>query len=82
MDGIGFYSETEFDLTSYAELKKQSLELGRSCIAPAYRDGRTIQLLWEGIAGYSSEHAFVGSYGNLWSKAITAFTWAKLDLDK
>ncbi|WNR42272.1 GNAT family N-acetyltransferase [Paenibacillus roseipurpureus] len=58
VEGIGFYSETEFDLSAYAQRKKQSLELGRSCVAPPYRDGRTIQLLWEGIAGYSSENGF------------------------
>ncbi|MDR6549662.1 GNAT family N-acyltransferase [Paenibacillus qinlingensis] len=52
LDAIGFYSETEFDLDSYSSLKKQSLELGRSCIAPEHRGGRAIGMLWEGIAGY------------------------------
>ncbi|UKS29000.1 GNAT family N-acetyltransferase [Paenibacillus sp. HWE-109] len=58
LTGIGFYSETEFDLTSYTTYKKQSLELGRSCIAPEYRGGRAIQLLWEGIAGYIAERNY------------------------
>ncbi len=62
-EGIGFYSETEFDLSALSELKKQSLELGRSCIAPAYRGGRAIQLLWEGIAGYISERNFTHLIG-------------------
>ncbi|TMV46882.1 GNAT family N-acetyltransferase [Paenibacillus mesophilus] len=48
----GFYSETEFDLSGFGAYKWKSLELGRSCIAPAYRDGKAIQLLWEGIADY------------------------------
>jgi putative hemolysin len=30
----GFYSETEFDLTSFELHKSQTLELGRSCIDP------------------------------------------------
>lgn len=49
---IGFYSETEFDLSGFHTSKSQTLELGRSCIDPAYRGGRAIQLLWEGIADY------------------------------
>ncbi len=55
---IGFYSETEFDLSSFAELKPLALELGRSCIAPEYRGGRAIQLLWEGIAAYITEYRY------------------------
>jgi putative hemolysin len=58
MDNIGFYSETEFDLRCFHDQKTQALELGRSCIDPAYRGGRAIQLLWEGIAGYISEHNY------------------------
>ncbi|TDF99850.1 GNAT family N-acetyltransferase [Paenibacillus piri] len=53
---IGFYSETEFDLSEFHDYKDHALELGRSCIHPAYRGGKAIQLLWEGIAGYSEQH--------------------------
>ncbi|OCT14249.1 hypothetical protein A8709_25805 [Paenibacillus pectinilyticus] len=63
LSGIGFYSETEFDLSAYTDLKRQSLELGRSCVAPEYRGGRAIQLLWEGIAGYLSERQFTHLIG-------------------
>ncbi|MEI7024330.1 GNAT family N-acetyltransferase [Paenibacillus sp. y28] len=52
----GFYSESEFDLSGFDEYKPDALELGRSCVAPAYRNGRAIQLLWEGIADYISQH--------------------------
>jgi len=58
LQGIGFYSETEFELAAYQERKLQSLELGRSCIDPAYRGGRAIQLLWEGIAAYITERNY------------------------
>ncbi|MEK8128612.1 GNAT family N-acyltransferase [Paenibacillus filicis] len=51
----GFYSETEFDLSGFTPDKNRTLELGRSCIDPAYRDGKAIQLLWEGIASYLAE---------------------------
>ncbi|WP_286885907.1 GNAT family N-acetyltransferase [Aneurinibacillus sp. UBA3580] len=48
----GFYSETEFDLAGLQEYRMFTLELGRSCTAPEYRNGRVIQMLWEGIAEY------------------------------
>lgn len=54
---IGFYSETEFLLADFRRFQPDTLELGRSCISPAYRNGRAIQLLWEGIARYVNEHA-------------------------
>lgn len=54
----GFYSETEFELNGFARHKEQTLELGRSCIAPAYRGGKAIQLLWEGIAAYITERHY------------------------
>ncbi|MDB5650862.1 MAG: hypothetical protein JWL62_2382, partial [Hyphomicrobiales bacterium] len=31
---------------------KNFLELGRSCVLPAYRSKRTIELLWRGISAY------------------------------
>ncbi|MFC4768273.1 GNAT family N-acetyltransferase [Effusibacillus consociatus] len=53
---LGFYSETEFDLSGFQEYKPFTLELGRSCIAEEYRGSRAIQMLWEGIADYITEH--------------------------
>ncbi|WP_281887198.1 GNAT family N-acetyltransferase [Paenibacillus sp. YYML68] len=58
LSNIGFYSETEFDLTGFVPYKERTLELGRSCIAPAYRGGKAIQLLWEGIAQYITERNY------------------------
>jgi putative hemolysin len=55
---LGFYSETEFDLSGFQSFKTQTLELGRSCIAPAYRGGKAIQMLWEGIAAYITERNY------------------------
>ncbi|MFC0214701.1 GNAT family N-acetyltransferase [Paenibacillus chartarius] len=55
---IGFYSETEFDLSAFTPSKEHTLELGRSCIAPAYRGGKAIQMLWEGIATYITERGY------------------------
>jgi len=49
---FGFYSETEFDLTNVKRSGLRLLELGRSCVALEYRDGRVIPLLFRGIAEY------------------------------
>ncbi len=54
----GFYSASEFDfqplLTRHSRL--DFLELGRSCVSPAYRDKRTIELLWQGVWSYIKQH--------------------------
>lgn len=55
----GFYSDEEFQLEALIARHpgKRFLELGRSCVLPAYRSKRTIELLWQGI------YAYVGYYG-------------------
>jgi L-ornithine Nalpha-acyltransferase len=54
----GFYSAQEFDisplLTRHPGLR--FVELGRSCVLPAYRTKRTIELLWHGVWRYVREH--------------------------
>lgn len=46
----GYYSESEFDLSPLSPIRNQLVEVGRSCIDPAYRTGAAIMLLWSGIA--------------------------------
>jgi putative hemolysin len=50
----GFYTGGEFDIDAligrHGEL--QFLELGRSCVLSAYRNKRTVELLWHGIHAY------------------------------
>ncbi|NPV91856.1 MAG: GNAT family N-acetyltransferase [Firmicutes bacterium] len=60
-DRLGFYSESEFELHAFNQYRRHTLELGRSCVAPGYRGGRTLQLLWEGIAAYLNQnrHSFL-----------------------
>jgi len=49
----GFYSAGEFDLTQLPdEVMKNSVEVGRACIAAAHRNGRALFLLWRGLAVY------------------------------
>ena len=54
----GFYSESEFDLAALVSRHPslRFLELGRSCVLPAYRTRRTIELLWQGIWAYVGGH--------------------------
>lgn len=53
------YSQGEFDVAALIARHQSStfLELGRSCVLPAYRGRRTIELLWQGIWAYCRRHA-------------------------
>lgn len=50
----GFYSAGEFDVGPLVARHpgKRFLEMGRSCVAAAYRTRHTLDLLWRGIALY------------------------------
>ena len=48
----GFYSASEFDLSSLTKSGRRTLELGRSCIHKSYRGGRALSLLWQGLGQY------------------------------
>jgi putative hemolysin len=48
----GFYSANEFDISPLVVHPGEILELGRSCVDPAYRQRAAMQLLWSGIAAY------------------------------
>lgn len=47
-----FYSAAEYDITRLATYPGPVLELGRSCVDPAYRARAVMPLLWSGIAAY------------------------------
>lgn len=54
----GFYSAGEFEIGRLLEMHPnlKFLELGRSCVLPAYRNKRTVELLWHGIWSYVRRH--------------------------
>lgn len=54
----GFYSAQEFDIGPLLarHAGKRFLELGRSCVLPAYRSKRTIELLWRGLSAYVAHY--------------------------
>ena len=51
-----FYSSSEFDISCLEKSALSVLELGRSCVLPAYRTKPILNLLWQGIADYITEH--------------------------
>jgi putative hemolysin len=51
-----FYSSQEYDLKPLLQSGSSLLELGRSCVLPEYRTRPILQLLWQGIADYVTEH--------------------------
>ncbi|GJL84500.1 MAG: ornithine-acyl ACP N-acyltransferase [Micavibrio sp.] len=52
----GFYSSGEYDLSTILNADISLLELGRSCVLPEFRSRPVLQLLWQGIGGYITEH--------------------------
>jgi putative hemolysin len=49
----GFYSATEFDLSTLPDdVIASSVELGRACIREDHRNRETLFLLWRGLAAY------------------------------
>ncbi|GMM62412.1 MAG TPA: GNAT family N-acetyltransferase [Novosphingobium capsulatum] len=63
----GFYSAGEFDLSPLmapgSRPGGELLELGRSCVRPAWRTSATISLLWRGIADYIASHGIGLMFG-------------------
>ena len=51
-----FYSADEYDIGPLISFPGEILELGRSCVNIEYRTRGTLQLLWQGIAAYVSQH--------------------------
>lgn len=48
---LGFYSEQEFAINGLDRIASESIEVGRSCVAPDSRNGTVMALLWSGISG-------------------------------
>jgi putative hemolysin len=52
----GLYSDAEFDLGPLAHLRPRMAELGRSCIAPEWRTGGAILMLWSSLAAFMARN--------------------------
>lgn len=53
-----FYSEEEFSLDGLRNLEGPVLEIGRTCVDPAYRNGGTIAVLWSELAEILNEGGY------------------------
>lgn len=59
----GFYSSGEFDLSMVDSLPGRCMEIGRTCVDRAYRNGVVIALLWQGIAAHVTAEGFDYLFG-------------------
>jgi L-ornithine Nalpha-acyltransferase len=59
----GFYSADEYEISPLMVHPGEILELGRSCVDPAYRQRPAMQLLWSGIAAYVFHYDIVLMFG-------------------
>jgi putative hemolysin len=61
----GFYSASEFETDALIARHpdKQFMELGRSCVLPAYRTKRIVELLWQGNWAYALKHGMGAMFG-------------------
>ncbi|MFN8643424.1 MAG: GNAT family N-acyltransferase [Candidatus Binatia bacterium] len=48
----GWYCAREFDVAALAAERRRIVEVGRACVAPRYRTGLVIALLWGGLMRY------------------------------
>ncbi|CAN5885297.1 GNAT family N-acetyltransferase [soil metagenome] len=55
-EGLGFYSEREFDFAPFEARRSQILELGRACIHLRHRNFAVLNLLWKGVGVYAKDH--------------------------
>ncbi len=60
---VGYYSETEFDLSAIKRLPGEKLELGRSCVHKDYRNSAVLGLLWKGIAAFVEKNRVIHLFG-------------------
>jgi putative hemolysin len=54
-DGLGYYSEREFDFSPFEAARDEILELGRACIHARHRNFAVLNLLWKGIGTYARD---------------------------
>jgi putative hemolysin len=54
--GLGYYSEREFDFSPFEPHRAQMVELGRACIHAQHRNFAVLNMLWKGIGTYARDH--------------------------
>lgn len=71
--GPGFYSACEYDLEKIVNLDRETLELGRSCVAKEYRGGMGMHQLWDALGNYVVENNIGVMFG------VASFHSAKVE---
>lgn len=56
LEGAGFYSAGEFDISVLEARAEECLEVGRTCVDREFRGGVATVLLWAGLAEYVSDN--------------------------
>lgn len=52
VDHLGYIAQAEFDIALLQKFDRGCMEVGRSCVHKDYRDGKAIQLIWQGITKF------------------------------
>jgi putative hemolysin len=62
------YCSTEFDLDNLRVIAPGLVEIGRSCVDPAHRNGAVLTQLWSGLARYvlQSGHRYLGGCASIY----------------
>jgi len=58
-----YYSSHEFDISNIINRPGRFLEIGRTCIHPAYRNGATIAVLWAYLARFMQDNDYRYLFG-------------------
>ena len=58
-----FYSQSEFDMDALYDLPGRSVEVGRTCVDPNFRQGAAIAVLWSGLADFIKQFEISHLFG-------------------
>lgn len=58
-----FYSASEFEMDALNSLPGRSLEVGRTCVDPSFRQGAAIAVLWSGLADFIRQFEITHLFG-------------------
>jgi putative hemolysin len=75
--GRGFYGAGEYDLGPIEASPRESVELGRSCVAEGHRGGPALHLLWAGLADYVLERDIEILFGVASFPGVDPAPWAE-----
>lgn len=60
---LGFYSESEFDLSNLGIDRSKLLEVGRAAVAPEVKNAMVITRLWSSLIEFAEDHGYTHIFG-------------------